>query len=60
MIDLKIIKSNEGLEDAIIYIYSGKYNIISSEDLINAVGDTDESCSMEVGNMDQEVDHLEI
>ena len=60
LIDLKIIKSNEGLEGAIIYIYSGKYNIISSKDLINVAGDTDESCSMEGGNMDQEVDHLEI
>jgi len=51
LIDLKITKSNEGLEGAYIYIYSGKYNIISSDDGINAAGDTDESCSMGGGNM---------
>ena len=53
LIDLKITKSNEGLEGAYIYIYSGKYNVISSDDGINASGDTDESCSMGGGNMRQ-------
>ena len=53
LIDLKITKSYEGLEGAYIYIYSGKYSIISSDDGINAAGDTDESCSMGGGNMGQ-------
>ena len=53
LIDLKITKSYEGLEGAYIYIYSGKYNVISSDDGINAAGDTDESCSMGGGNMGQ-------
>ena len=53
LIDLKITQSYEGLEGAYIYIYSGKYNIIASDDGINAAGDTDESCSMgEGGNQD--------
>ena len=51
LIDLKITKSYEGLEGAYIYIYSGKYSVISSDDGINAAGDTDESCSMGGGNM---------
>lgn len=53
LIDLKITKSYEGLEGAYIYIYSGKYSVISSDDGINAAGDTDESCSMGGGNMGQ-------
>ena len=51
LIDLKITKSYEGLEGAYIYIYSGKYNIIASDDGINAAGDTDESCSRQGGGM---------
>ena len=53
LIDLKITKSYEGLEGSYIYIYSGKYSVISSDDGINAAGDTDESCSMGGGNMGQ-------
>ena len=54
LIDLKITKSYEGLEGAYIYIYSGKYNIIASDDGINAAGDTDESCSMQGEEWDLE------
>ena len=44
LINLKITKSYEGLEGAYIYIYSGTYNIIASDDGINSAGDTDSEC----------------
>ena len=44
LINLKVTKSYEGLEGAYIYIYSGTYNIIASDDGINSAGDTDEEC----------------
>ena len=45
LIKMNIIKSYEGLEGGQIYIYSGTYNIISSDDGINSAGDTDEECN---------------
>ena len=45
LINMTIKKSYEGLEGSNIYIYSGTYNIISSDDGINSAGDTDEICS---------------
>ena len=45
LINLKITKSYEGLEGSYIYIYSGTYNIIASDDGINSAGDTDENCN---------------
>jgi hypothetical protein len=45
LINIKIQKSYEGLEGSNVYIYSGTYNIISSDDGINAAGDTDQICS---------------
>ena len=45
MITMNIVKSYEGLEGAQVYIYSGTYNIISSDDGINAAGDTNEECN---------------
>lgn len=44
LINMNIEKSYEGLEGANIYIYSGTYNIISSDDGINSAGDA-EGCS---------------
>ena len=41
LINLKVTKSYEGLEGAYVYIYSGTYNIIASDDGINSAGDTD-------------------
>ena len=41
LINLKVTKSYEGLEGAYVYIYSGTYNIISSDDGINSAGDAD-------------------
>ena len=41
---IKISKSYEGLEGSQIYIYSGTYNIIASDDGINSAGDTSEEC----------------
>ena len=41
---MNITKSYEGLEGSNVYIYSGTYNIISSDDGINSAGDTDEEC----------------
>ena len=45
LIKLNITKSYEGIEGSQIYIYSGTYNIISSDDGINTAGDTDQECS---------------
>ena len=44
-VKINITKSLEGLEGAQIYIYSGTYNVIASDDGINAAGDTTEECS---------------
>ena len=44
LIKINISKSYEGLEGSYVYIYSGTYNIISSDDGINAAGDTNEEC----------------
>ena len=41
---MNIKKSYEGLEGAYVYIYSGTYNVIASDDGINSAGDTDEEC----------------
>jgi hypothetical protein len=41
LINLKVLKAYEGLEGSYVYIYSGTYNIISSDDGINSAGDTD-------------------
>ena len=49
LINIDIKKSYEGLEGSNIYIYSGKYNIISSDDGINSAGDTDENCNNQNG-----------
>ena len=47
---MNIIKSNEGLEGSQVYLYSGTYNIIASDDGINAAGDTVEECNGPGGN----------
>ena len=44
IINLKVKKSLEGLEGAYVYIYSGTYNVIASDDGINSAGDTTENC----------------
>ena len=49
LIKLNISKSYEGLEGAQVYIYSGTYRVIASDDGINAAGDTTDECSQ--GNM---------
>ena len=41
---INVTKSLEGLEGAQVYIYSGIYNVIASDDGINAAGDTTEQC----------------
>ena len=46
LINLKIKKSYEGLEGAYVYIYSGTYNIISSDDGINSAGDSSLNCGV--------------
>ena len=48
-VKINITKSLEGLEGAQVYIYSGTYNVIASDDGINAAGDTTEQCRQ--GNM---------
>ena len=50
-VKINITKSLEGLEGAQVYIYSGTYNVIASDDGINAAGDTTEECSNTGGNM---------
>ena len=45
LININITKSYEGLEGSQVYIYSGTYNIIASDDGINSAGDTDQECS---------------
>ena len=53
-VKINITKSLEGLEGAQIYIYSGIYNVISSDDGINTAGDTTDQCrqgNMPGGNM---------
>jgi len=49
LLNIAIEKSYEGLEGSQVYIYSGTYHIISSDDGINAAGDTDENCQNEGG-----------
>ena len=49
LITMNITQSYEGLEGSQVYIYSGTYNIISSDDGINAAGDTSENCSTNMG-----------
>ena len=49
LLNLKVKKSLEGLEGAYVYIYSGTYNIISSDDGINSAGDTTENCGPQGG-----------
>ena len=44
LLNISIGKSYEGLEGSQVYIYSGTYHIIASDDGINAAGDTDENC----------------
>ena len=44
LLNIKIEKSYEGLEGSQVYIYSGTYNIIASDDGINSAGDTDDNC----------------
>ena len=44
LLQITIAKSYEGLEGSQVYIYSGTYHIIASDDGINAAGDTDDSC----------------
>ena len=51
LLSISISKCYEGLEGSQVYIYSGTYNIIASDDGINAAGDTDENCQNEGGNM---------
>ena len=49
LINLKVKKSLEGLEGAYVYIYSGTYNVTSSDDGINSAGDTTENCEANQG-----------
>ena len=44
LLNIKIEKSYEGLEGSQVYIYSGTYNIIASDDGINSAGDTYDNC----------------
>ena len=44
LIKLNVTKSYEGLEGAQVYIYSGTYRVIASDDGINAAGDTTDEC----------------
>ena len=44
LINVNIEKSNEGLEGAYVYIYSGTYTVYASDDGINSAGDTDTEC----------------
>ena len=44
LINVKIEKSNEGLEGAYVYIYSGTYTVYASDDGVNSAGDTDTEC----------------
>jgi hypothetical protein len=57
LINLKITKSYEGLEGSYVYIYSGTYNIISSDDGINSAGDTDTECEPGGGNWNNNRNH---
>ena len=49
LLNITIKKSYEGLEGAYIYLYSGTYYIISSDDGINTAGDTTENCQPNQG-----------
>ena len=58
LITMNIIKSNEGLEGSQVYIYSGTYNIISSDDGINAAGDTSGNCGSNFGGRNNQPRNL--
>ena len=49
LININIQKSYEGLEGSNVYIYSGTYSIISSDDGINSAGDNPDGCSNDKG-----------
>ena len=49
LLNITIKKSYEGLEGAYIYLYSGTYYIISSDDGINTAGNTTENCQPNQG-----------
>ena len=51
LLSISISKCYEGLEGSQVNIYSGTYNIIASDDGINAAGDTDENCQSGGGDM---------
>ena len=44
LININISKSLEGMEGSQVYIYSGIYRVLASDDGINAAGDTTEQC----------------
>ena len=52
LLSVSIKKCVEGLEGSQVYIYSGTYKIIASDDGINAAGDTDENCQTGGGGME--------
>ena len=52
LLNINITKSYEGLEGAQVYIYSGTYKVIASDDGINSAGDTTEDCD-NTGNNQQ-------
>ena len=49
LLNITIKKSYEGMEGAYIYLYSGSYYIISSDDGINTAGDTTQNCQPNQG-----------
>ena len=49
LLNITIKKSYEGMEGAYIYLYSGTYYIISSDDGINTAGDTTQNCQPNQG-----------
>ena len=44
LININISKSLEGIEGSQVYIYSGIYRVLASDDGINAAGDTTDQC----------------
>ena len=53
LINIKIKESLEGIEGATIYIYSGTYNIIASDDGINSAGNSSLNCGGNEPNTNQ-------
>ena len=53
LIKLNVTKSYEGLEGAQVYIYSGTYRVIASDDGINAAGDTTDLLVILLMNVDK-------